>query len=138
MMASFNHRRDLVTALALKIDGINPFHEFRLPMSEVGQIRPKGEVIVKILLSIAAIAAVMLDGAGAAAAELPTFELMGFPITRHQVAVLGAAHVQERSPTPTLTLGDMPASPHQVRVLTPRIPDGHQAANLSKPGFSAP
>ena len=69
---------------------------------------------MKILLSIAAMAAVMFDGAGAAAAEVPTFELMGFPITRHQVAVLGAAHVQERSPTPTLTLGSMPASPHQV------------------------
>jgi hypothetical protein len=94
---------------------------------------------VKILLSTAAIAAVMLDGAGAAAAELPTFELMGFPITRHQVAVLGAAHVQERSPIPTLTLGDMPASPHQVSVLTPRprITDGAQAANPTKAGFSA-
>jgi hypothetical protein len=95
---------------------------------------------MKILLSIAAIAAVIPDGAGAAAAELPTFELMGFPITRHQVAVLGAAHVRERSPTPTLTLGGMPASPHQVTVLTPRprITDGAQTANVNKAGFSAP
>jgi hypothetical protein len=95
---------------------------------------------MKILLSIAAIAAVIPDGAGAAAAELPTFELMGFPITRHQVAVLGAAHVRERSPTPTLTLSGMPASPHQVTVLTPRprITDGAQTANVNKAGFSAP
>ena len=95
---------------------------------------------MKIRLSIVAIAAIMLDGAGAAAAELPTFELMGFPITGHQVAVLGAAHVQERSPTPTLTLGGMPASPHQVMVLTPRprITDGAQAANLTKAGLSVP
>ncbi len=95
---------------------------------------------MKILLSIAAMAAVMFDGAGAAAAEVPTFELMGFPITRHQVAVLGAAHVQERSPTPTLTRGDMPAFPHQVRGLTPRprITDGAQAANLTKAGLSVP
>jgi hypothetical protein len=56
---------------------------------------------------------------GQSAVELPTFEVMGFPITRHQVAVLGSAHVQERAPTPTLTLAGMPASPHQVAVLTP-------------------
>ena len=64
--------------------------------------------------------AVMLDRASAAASELPTFELMGFPITRHQIALLGAAQIRERSPTPTLALAGMPASPHQVAVLTPR------------------
>jgi hypothetical protein len=57
---------------------------------------------------------------GQSTVELPTFELMGFPITRHQVAVLGSAQVRERAPTPTLTLAGMPASPHQVAVLTPR------------------
>jgi hypothetical protein len=57
--------------------------------------------------------AVMLDRACAAAAELPAFELMGFPITRHQVALRGAAQTRE------LTLAEMPASPHQVAVLTP-------------------
>jgi hypothetical protein len=72
------------------------------------------------LIPVAATAALMLGGAGAAAAELPTFETMGFPITPHQVQVVGAARVQERSPTPTLMLGGMPASPHQVAVLTPR------------------
>ena len=61
--------------------------------------------------------AVMLDTASAAAAK-PTFELMGFPITRHQIALLGAAQIRERSPTPTLALAGMPASPHQVAVLT--------------------
>ena len=76
---------------------------------------------MKNLFSIAALTAIMLHGAGAAAAELPTFELMGFPITAHQVAVAGAADVQERLPTTTLTLGGMPASPHQVAVLTPRL-----------------
>jgi hypothetical protein len=115
----------------------------RIPAANVrsGSDSAEGKVIMKIFLSIAliaAMAAVLLDGTGAAAAELPTFELTGFPITRHQVAVLGAAHVQERSPTPTLTVGDMPASPHQVRVLTPRITDTPQAANLTKAGFSAP
>jgi hypothetical protein len=78
------------------------------------------EDIMRNLFSIAATVALMLGEAGVAAAELPTFERMGFPITLHQVQVVGAAHVQERSPTPTLTLGGMPASPHQVAALTPR------------------
>ena len=70
---------------------------------------------------------------GATAAELPTFALAGFPITPHQLSVVGSTHVQEQSPSlveiepsrlglPTLalTLGGMPASPHQIAVLTPR------------------
>ena len=90
---------------------------------------------MKSLFLIAAIAATMLNGSGLEAAELPTFELMGLPVTSHQVAVLGAAHVQEQAPTPTLTLGGMPASPHQVNVLTPRprTVEGAVAANLSQP-----
>jgi short chain dehydrogenase len=84
-------------------------------------------------------ATVMLDRASAATAQLPTFELMGFPITRHQVAVLGAAHVREWSPTPPLTLASMPASPHQVAVLTPRarITEAGTGGNLTKAGVSA-
>jgi hypothetical protein len=74
---------------------------------------------MKNLFRITAITAVMLNGA-TGAAELPAFELMGFPITPHQVAVLGSAHVQEQARNPTLTLGGMPASPHQIAVLTPR------------------
>ena len=72
----------------------------------------------------------MLSGASAAA-ELPAFELMGFPITPHQVAVVGSAHVQEQAPTSTLTLGGMPASPHQVAVLTPRSRATETAAATS-------
>jgi len=83
--------------------------------------------------------AVMLDRASAAATELPTFELMGFPITRHQVGLLGAAQIRERSPTPTLTLDGMPASPHQVAVLTPRPRMAEQgtAGQLTTVGFTA-
>jgi hypothetical protein len=40
------------------------------------------------LIPVAATAALVLGGAGAAAAELPTFETMGFPITPHQVQVV--------------------------------------------------
>ena len=70
-------------------------------------------------LSIAATAGLMLGGAGAAAAELPTYEVMGLPITPHQLAALGPANAQERAPAPTLLLAGMPASPHQIAVLTP-------------------
>ena len=75
---------------------------------------------MKKMLLMAAIAAATMVGSGAGAGELPTFELTGFPITRHQVAVLGALDVQEQSVTSTLTFGGMPASPHQIAVLTPR------------------
>jgi hypothetical protein len=75
---------------------------------------------MKRMFLMAAIAPMMAVGSGAGAAELPTFEAMGFPISRHQVAVLGSANVQEQSPVATLTLGGMPASPHQIAALTPR------------------
>ena len=95
---------------------------------------------MKKMLLMAAIAAATMVGSAAGAGELPTFELTGFPITSHQVAVLGAAHVQERSPTPTLTLGGMPASPHQMAVLTPRprTVEGGLAAYLTNAASVAP
>ena len=76
------------------------------------------------------------DSASAVAAELPTFELMGFPITRHQVALLGAAQIRERSPTPTLTLADMPASPHQVAALMPHPRPTEEPATNETVSFS--
>ncbi len=69
---------------------------------------------------VAAIAAATIAVTGARAAELPSFELTGFPITGHQVAVMGAANIREQSPKSTLVYGGMPASPHQIAVLTPR------------------
>jgi hypothetical protein len=91
---------------------------------------------MKTLLSITASAALILGAADAVAGELPTFEVMGFPITHLQVAIVGGAHVRERSPTPTLTLGGMPASPHQVSALTPRptIVQQEVAPSLLKAG----
>ena len=68
-----------------------------------------------------ALTAVLLSSAAAAtAAELPTFEIIGFPLTQHQLTVLNSGIVQERSPIPSLTLASMPASPVQIGVLTPR------------------
>ena len=75
---------------------------------------------VKHLLPSTVLAFVILEGAAAAAAELPTYELMSFPATPHQISVLGSAAVQEQAPTPGLTHNGMPASPHQIAVLTPR------------------
>ena len=75
---------------------------------------------MKKTILMAAIAAAAMVGSAAGAGELPSFELMGLPITRHQVAAMGAQGVQEQSAIPTLTFGGMPASPHQIAVLTPR------------------
>lgn len=76
---------------------------------------------MKRLVLFSVVAVTILKGAAAAsAAELPTYELTGLPITAHQMSVVGSANVQEASPVPTLTLGGMPASPLQIAILTPR------------------
>jgi hypothetical protein len=61
--------------------------------------------------------AVMPDRATAA---IPSYEVMGFPITPHQISIVGSAHVEEQSSSPSLVMAGMPASPHQIAVLTPR------------------
>jgi hypothetical protein len=57
----------------------------------------------------------MAGGAASFAAELPTYELNGLPISQVQVGLLGAANVREQSQAATTA-----ASPHQLSVLTPR------------------
>ncbi len=70
----------------------------------------------KTSLSIAAAAVISVAGATAGfAAELPSYEAAGLPISAVQVQVLGAANVREQPPVQTSA-----ASPHQLRVLTPR------------------
>jgi hypothetical protein len=98
--------------------------------SRGANISISGRIAMKKVFLMAAIAPVMV-GSAAAAGELPNFELMGFPITRHQVAVMGAQGVQEQSAA-TLTFGGMPASPHQVAVLTPRAGTTAKAAVLKR------
>ena len=67
----------------------------------------------KISLSIAA-AVLATAVTGAVAAELPTYEKAGLPVSAVQVQVLGAENVQEASPAaPSVT-------PVQLSVLTPR------------------
>ena len=58
-------------------------------------------------------------GAVDSGGELPQYEVAGFPISPHQISVLGSGEVQE-SLSPTLTLNGMPASPHQIAVIGPR------------------
>jgi hypothetical protein len=61
-----------------------------------------------------AIAAAMLAATGAVAAELPSFEKAGLPVSAVQVRVLGAENVQEAAPAATS------ATPVQLSVLSPR------------------
>jgi hypothetical protein len=74
----------------------------------------------KHLLATTVLAFAVLESAAAVAGELPTFEASSFPATPVQVSVLGGAGVQEQASTPALTRNGMPASPHQLSVLTPR------------------
>jgi hypothetical protein len=99
--------------------------------SRGANISISGRIAMKKVFLMAAIAPVMV-GSAAAAGELPNFELMGFPITRHQVAVMGAQGVQEQSAAATLTFGGMPASPHQIAILTPRAGMTAKAAVLKR------
>ena len=70
----------------------------------------------KTYLSIAAAALISIAGATAGfAAELPSYETKGLPISAVQVSVLGAADVREQSPALTSA-----ATAHQLSVLTPR------------------
>jgi hypothetical protein len=71
-------------------------------------------------ISIAALALLALGAAGASAGELPQYEVTGFPISPLQTSVLGSDGIQEQSLTPALTLHGMPASPHQIAVISPR------------------
>ena len=59
-------------------------------------------------------------GAVDSGGELPQYEVAGFPISPHQISVLGSGDVQEQWPSPSLTLNGMPASPHQIAVIGPR------------------
>jgi hypothetical protein len=67
-----------------------------------------------------------------ATTTIPSYEVMGFPITPHQISIVGSAHVEEQSPSPSLVMADMPASPHQIGVLTPRSSVTAKAAAVTR------
>ena len=75
-------------------------------------------------LSITVLAALIVSRTGVAAAELPTYEIAGFPATPHQMTVLEAAGVEERAGAPIPTVAGAPFSPHQIAVMTQ-----HQKSN---------
>jgi hypothetical protein len=78
---------------------------------------------------LAAAAILMLGMAGATAGELPSYGVAGFPITPHQMSVLGqSGHTQEQPTAPTLLREGMPASPHQIAVLSRRPQTTAQSA----------
>jgi len=74
-----------------------------------------------IATAFATISGTASENAGACDLRFPIFELTGFPISSHQVALLGGAGVVERLAAPTRLFAGMPASPHQIAVLTPRL-----------------
>jgi hypothetical protein len=76
------------------------------------------EIMMCYRLSVIAAAALMISGA--TAAELPTYVVLGFPVTPHQLMVLGPGNAEQGAPPVTLTVAGMPASPHQIAVLTSR------------------
>ena len=70
----------------------------------------------KTSLTTAAVVAISLaGGATSFAAQLPTYEVQGLPISPAQVAVLGGADVREQT-----QVAPAVATPHQLSVLTPR------------------
>jgi len=96
----------------------------------VSRNRMEGTMVHRVSLALTAI--LLSSAAAASAAELPTFEIAGLPLTQHQLTVLTSRNVQEQSPVPSLTLAGMPASPAQIAVLTPR-PKQKFAANEGSP-----
>jgi hypothetical protein len=76
----------------------------------------KNSLGIAAMVSIAALVAISIaGGTPSLAAELPTYEVKGLPISPVQVGLLGAANVREQSPVATSAV-----SPHQLSVLTPR------------------
>src|SRR5713226_7058071 len=95
---------------------------FRIPTRRI--------IVKKTSLSIAAAAVISIAGGTTGfAAELPTYETTGLPISAVQVQVLGAANVREQSRAQTST-----PSPYQLTVLTPRtkITTATAAATLTE------
>jgi hypothetical protein len=71
--------------------------------------------VKKMSLKLAAVAALAIAGATTSfAAELPTYEAKGLPISPVQAGQLGGANVEQAQVAPSAV------SPLQISVLTPR------------------
>ena len=93
--------------------------------------------MVRYRFPIVAIGTVVLGIASARASELPSFELLGFPITPHQVALLGAENVQRKWQLRRSRSPAMPASSHQIEVLSPRA-DRFRLSMIPNPAAAQP
>lgn len=71
-------------------------------------------------LSVITAGVLISSAIGAAAGELPRYQISSFPITPHQLTLLEPASVAQDLSPPMLTVGGMPASPLQIAVLPPR------------------
>ena len=69
----------------------------------------------KTYLTIAAAVISIAAATAGVAAELPSYETKGLPVSAVQLRVLGAADVTQQSPALTSTV-----TAHQLSVLTPR------------------
>jgi hypothetical protein len=90
------------------------------------------------LISFAATAAVIFGGISAASAESANFETKGLPISLHQAQLTGLADIEEAAPSATLVAAGMPASPHQLAVLSPRHAPVQVAAKRPALGLADP
>lgn len=87
---------------------------------------------------VLSIAACALNVMNATAGELPVFEVAGFPISPHQMMVLGPANVQEQLRESALLPAGLSASPVQLSILVPRSQgrrglSGNEAASAEMP-----
>ena len=64
----------------------------------------------------------MLGGIASASAEMPTYEVSGFPVTTHQYVILGPASGEQGQATAAPAM----ASPHQIAVMSPRRIESRQ------------
>jgi hypothetical protein len=76
------------------------------------------ETIMWYRLSIAASSMLVAGTLAATAAELPTYEVTGFPMTPLQASALGATGAREQVPTTAPELAGLPATPLQMAVLS--------------------
>ena len=59
---------------------------------------------MKNRLLLIVIVTVSLSGAVAKATEVPSYELMGYPISQNQFSILGSSNIKKQSPSPSLTM----------------------------------
>jgi len=104
----------------------HPVNLLPLPPDE-RQTRKDTPMTNRMILAVAAI--LTLGTAGATAGELPSYDFAGFPITPHQMSLLGQSGAMQEQPAPPSLLRDgMPASPMQIAVLSRRSTTTAQSA----------